>query len=152
MTLVDISIYAIFFGLLLFALKSERLDLYCPSPPRERFEWEEKIEESPVMCKDGMSKFHAHPGREDDDVATLLEKTEKVVVVNSNVVKWRRCFIITTLIMIMVWALIIQKMPSGPEFIFMFLVVFMPIYFSYMYYTQHFDRFSNEQVIENVSC
>ena len=136
-----ILVLVLFILALLFALKSERLDLFCPNNKYVK-----------GVCGDGKSKLYIQGiGSEKDSVEELLNKTSSITHASSKIVKWRRSFIFTCIIMLLVLLLIVKRQPTCPEVILLFFIVFVPIYFSYSFYFQHFDRFPSEYMDKNIA-
>jgi len=136
-----VLILVIFIIALWFAVTSERLDVSCPNNKYEK-----------GKCGDGKSKLYIQGiGTVKDSVEELLNKTSSMTHTSIKIVKWRRSFILTFVIMLMSILLIFKRQLNCDEFILFFFIVFVPIYFSYTFYAQHFDRFPAEFMNKNIA-
>lgn len=131
--LTDISLYAIL-GLITYkAYKAEKLDLYCPPEVKKYCN---------KLCGDNKGKYYikGQPNKS-DNVNELLNKIKISANCESTTVKWRRAFLLSIIIGVLISLVILSRIPRGIELFLIVFIVFVVIYFSYSYYEYHYNKY-----------
>lgn len=89
-------------------------------------------------------------GSKDDNVEDLLNRIDWSTYLNRRVTRWARIFMIVTIIVFMVIVLVMRKFPHPAMFIFLFLVVFIPIYATSQCDYIHGDVYNDYYIKHNV--
>jgi hypothetical protein len=136
--MIDVVMYILLFAALLYFWYIERKDTHCPT-----------LTASEAECKSegGMCFSHTRP-LPTDSCDTLYQKLHKAVGAEQASVKWRRAFVLSTLIALVVWGLIVIPFGGGkgtvygilPDWKLMYLSVmigYVILLGSFMYYSYH---------------
>lgn len=142
MNVISIIIYALIIFFVWFAIKSESIDIFCPAGC--------KIYDK-SKCGDGKGKFYLDGrGKKSDKVSVLLNKIEHLSETDEKTVLWRRSFIFSILMSILLSLLVLDHIPDGKELLLMVIVLFVICYFGYTFYRQHYYKFVREFIKENI--
>ncbi len=141
MNLSDIVVYVILIIFLVFAIKSEKLDLFCPKD-KKKYDCE--------ACGDGKGKYYIDGKyEEDDDVDKILLKIEWLSEYNEKTVKWRRVYILS-FFSVVLYSLLTGTLSSGKKALLLFLSMFIIFYSSFSYYYFHFEKFPEHYIKNNI--
>nr|WNL49801.1 membrane protein [Marseillevirus sp.] len=139
--LFNIVGYILLLFALMFVVKAEMTDIRCPNPNCPKDE-----------CADygkGMAYFGSTPS-EQDSVPQLLDKILIASKTEERTVKWRRCFILSFLIITAIWILVLQKVPSVVVFVLMLFIAMAVWHFSFGYYAFHHYQAAVDNIDEAV--
>ena len=142
--LVTILVYIVTFLLVVYALKMENLDLHCPSV--------QKGSRGRRICGpgQGMAYVKGKP-KENDNIATLLDKIEHSAKYENNSVKWRRALIFSVIMTLIIFGFLHGGLPTGQEFLIVALILYIGIYFMLTYYERKLARPVNKQINQSVT-
>lgn len=143
MSLVNIIIYTIVIYIIIFAIRSEKLDLFCPKEYSKEYDCKE--------CGDGKGKYYIDgKGNLSDSPSVLLDKIILVSKYQENTVKWRRSIVLAFIICILFSLLVLRRFMEGYELVISMFTIFIIIYQSYSYYQFHYDRYPEFYIKKNV--
>jgi len=135
----------------LFLLKTERRDIHC-----------EVLADDATCNGDGMSWAGSRPNNE-DDVSTLLDKIKKASNAEVKSIKWRRSFILATVLVYIVVVLGMLYGESSESFggelsfpdarnVYILLTLFfVAIFFTYHYYSCHVYNIPREHIRNSIN-
>lgn len=126
---------------LVFVVKAEFTDIRCPNPncPKEE-------------CGDygkGMAYFGSDPS-ESDTIPQLLDKILIASKTEERTVKWRRCFILSFIIISAICILVLREIPPVVTFVLMLFIAMAVWHFSFGYYAFHHYQAAVDNINETV--
>lgn len=140
MQLIDILTYIILIYIFIFAVNSEKLDLYCPKDIKKY---------DCNKCGNAKGKYYIDGKyQKDDDNDIILSKIQFLSEMK-NIVKWRRVYILS-FVSVFLSCLLNGYLYSGRRFLIMIMTIFIIFYGSLSYYYFHFERFPEFYIKENI--
>jgi hypothetical protein len=141
--IIDIIIYIIVIFLVIKAYKSEALDLFCGKDVKSYCK---------NLCGDNKGKYYVDgQGDKDDSIPTLLSKIEINASADDNTVKWRRSLLLAFICTMLIFIVVLTKLPTGTELITTVLIIFIITYFSFSFYQYHYYRYPTFNIHKNVN-
>ncbi|AHA46020.1 putative membrane protein [Insectomime virus] len=126
---------------LIFVVKAEMTDIHCPNPNCPKSE-----------CADygrGMAYFGSEP-EEADTIPQLLDKILIASKTEERTVKWRRCFIMSFIIISAISLLVLCQIPPVATFVLMLFIAMAVWHFSFGYYAFHHYQAAVDNITESV--
>lgn len=140
---IDVIIYIIVIFLIIKAYKSEALDLFCGKGCDS---YDKKF------CGDNKGKYYVDgQGNKSDSVSTLLSKIEINADTDENTVKWRRSLLLAFICTLLIFIVVLAKLPTGTELITTLLIIYIIVYFSFSFYQYHYYRYPTFNIHKNVN-
>jgi hypothetical protein len=136
-------IYGIFIVVLLqVAIPTEKSDMTCPNGP---YTINQKL------CRDGNGKlFQVGKYKKTDNVNTVLDKMNKLIINKQTQVYWRRFFILSFILTIVSHYLITNKLPDGKMFIILFIVLYLGVTNMNSFYVYHYDNHFDKRLVHGI--
>lgn len=127
--LYNITFYFLFIVLLIFLIWIERKDVACPTLTSTKKECE---------MYGGMSFSYTRPN-DNDSCDTLFKKIWKASGAEQSSIKWRRCFILSSIIVFLVYFFVATPgtIPDYKTFFLSFVIVFALLMMCFIYYSYH---------------
>lgn len=120
--------FVIIIVLLFFAVSKEKQDLYCNSESKK--------------CHGGNGKYYYYGRHKDTDrISESLDKLEFLSHCDQNTPKWRRCFISSFAVIILLCMMYFKSFPSAQELMIMFSCIFIVQYAFFSYYQYHYYQY-----------
>lgn len=139
----DICLYSLLGLGVIKAYTAERLDLYCPAEIKKYCK---------NLCGDNKGKYYEKgQPKNTDNVNELLNKIKISTKCETTTVKWRRTLLLAVVITFLISLLILQRLPSGKEMFLMVFLTFMVIYFSFIYYEYHYNKYPMINIDKSVN-
>ncbi|ALX27557.1 putative membrane protein [Golden Marseillevirus] len=126
---------------LFFVVKAEVTDMRCPNPNCSKDE-----------CGDygrGMAYYGSEP-QETDDIPKLLDRILVASKTDERTVKWRRCFILSFLVVTGICLLVLNQVPPVLSFVLMLFISMAVWHFSFGYYAFHHYQAAMDNVNKTV--
>ena len=126
---VNVVMYLIIFGLVVFVFLTEQADWKCPGVTNFLFNCE---------GEEGMPYKGSKPHK-NDGCNELLAKINIAAAAQGNSIKWRRSFMLAVLITVIVFSLVLTpgKLPIWIQFYIVVIIITSILYFNMNYYDYH---------------
>ena len=139
----DLIVYSIFIIILLkIVLPTEKADMMCPNGPYTK---------NKKVCKEGNGKlFRFSKINKQDNVKTISLKMNKFIDDKKTQVKWRRFFIMTIILCLLIPYIITNNIPRGKDFLILFFIVFTILIGFDNFYTFHYINIFDNKLKEGL--
>tara|TARA_R110001599_G_scaffold266539_1_gene467318 strand:- start:43477 stop:43998 length:522 start_codon:yes stop_codon:yes gene_type:complete len=94
--------------------------------------------------------FYLGRGSSDDSLETLLHRTHWAAYLNKRTQKWERVFMITIVIMILLFAIQWRGFPSPTKFVTYFFIIFFVIFMMNNFFYVHGDIYNDAYIRKNI--
>lgn len=136
-TFITIFVYFAWSVALIWAIRSERRDLYCSTPACD-------------ICYKGNGAVYAQGIPNDDDTKyDLLDKLQVSCRYDVNSVTWRRCLIFSSIAGFMV-SLFLKGPPSGVQLATAFFTIYFMCYLMYEFYAYELAKPALRHIDETI--
>ncbi len=159
---IDILTYALLIFVFYKALKSEYADLYTNpnhDVPSGKYYVQGKLSDKDIPAPLMSNTPPKEKNKENDSqtrklsyIKKILDKIDILADTHQNTVKWRRCVILSIFSSVLISILVLNKFPTGKEFLLLVLPIFGTFYASFNYYSYHYDRYPSQFTKENTSA
>jgi len=136
--MVNLVIYIVLGIVLFYAIRMEYTDLYCKSTTSKKC----------GTCM-GNAYIKGKPVN-NDDINTLLNKIAISARYELNGVKWRRCFILAIIATFILFFLLYNRLPTGPELLISVIVLYVIYYLAAIFYQQTVATCAIKQIDQSI--
>ena len=141
-TVIDVILYILIILLVRYASKMELSDLGCPYVGCDK-----------SLCHDGNGTHYQGCDPEPNDTSVELgKKIIKASMIHRKTVYWRRSILITLASLIILWLVLFQRFPNGPELMTGMFILGGIWYFSFNFYNYHHFDHAHKKLVKSVKA
>jgi len=138
-----VAIVIILYVVTQIVVPTEKNDLHCPQGPYTK---------NKSLCKEGNGKTYSgsHP-ESNDTTNVLLSKIKIAALAGRKDVSWRRSFIASCIICLLVFAIVLRKIPSVAELLGVLFVCTTVMYAIHSFYNYHHYAHIEGNIIKSIN-
>lgn len=135
----DLIIYVIYFiTLVLIAIPTEKADMMCPNSV---------FTKNKKLCKEGNGKlFRYSKISPKDDIKSVSIKMSKLIDDKNTQVLWRRYFLFSGILSILLHYIITDRLPKGKDFMISFIIIYVSSLQLHNFYSYHYDKIFDRKI------